>query len=211
MPQAVQEPDTDPAIRADRLRTKALETAGALSGHLPGVWKPVPSGLYPAAIGAGDGRQLILTVTTGAKGEDRLKVSTRFDRDVSRFATGHWEISMTLAKSPAAIARDIERRLLPDLDAELDRARAAQAAEEARQTRVKKALTRIEWALPALRADPAGAYSTRVINGADELRGEFTISADGRTADVQLRSVPLDLLTAVAAALDVDRSSPGTA
>jgi hypothetical protein len=211
MPQTVQEPDTDPAIRADRLRTRALETGVAVSGILPGDWKPVPSGLYQAAIGDGDGRQLILTVTTGAKGEDRLKVSTRFDRDLSRFATGYWEIGMTLAKSATAIARDIERRLLPDLDAELVRARAAQAAEEARQSRVKKALTRIEWALPSLQSDPAGAFSTRVINGADGLRGEFTISADGHTGNVQLRSVPLDLLAAVAAALDADRTSPGTA
>jgi hypothetical protein len=198
MPRSIRDPAADPHLRMQRLRSVALEHAGALCELLPGAWQPVPHALYQAVIGAGDGRQLILTATTGAKGEDRLKIGTTFASELRSFAEGQWEISVTLAKNVEVIAREIERRLLPDLDAALARAQSARAAEEERQARFQAALTRIEQALPAARHLSHGPLNTRVFEGTGDLRGEFTVDGNGLTGGLHLRWASLDLLEALA-------------
>jgi len=197
---------TDPALRAQRLQTIAIDTAAALCEFLPGPWAPISPGLYQAAIGPGDGRKLTITATTGARNEARLKVGAGFDRGLARFTDAHWEIGVSLAKRVEVIAREIERRLLPDLDAELARVRAARDAEAAREAAFAAATARIEAALPSLRPHP-GRYNTRVVNGTGGFLGEFSLDLDGRRGDLALRAAPLDLLVVLAETLAAHLSS----
>lgn len=207
MPRTTTDPDTDPAIRSERLRAIATEAASALCAYLPGEWHPVESGHYQAAIGAGDGRELTLTATTGCYDEDRLIVITRFDGDVNRFADGHLEMDMTLASGASTIARQIAQHLLPAMDTKLARAQAAKAAAEERWGRVRTALARIEQVLPATAPVGVGSFS-RACEGPDGFRGQFTIAADGFAGSLTLRAAPVDLLVALARFLVDEDASP---
>lgn len=132
MLRTLRDTDTDPPKRATRLRAVALAHSEALCERLPGQWRPIPVTHSQAAIGCDDGRELILTATTGATGADRLQIGARLVSELERFTRGYNEISVALAKSTDVIAREIGRRLLPDLDEELATARAMR---EAAQTR----------------------------------------------------------------------------
>jgi hypothetical protein len=193
---------TDPDLRAQRLRAIAVETAAALCECLPGDWAPISPGLFQAAIGAGDGRRFTITATTGATNDPRIKVGAGFELDLARFTDAHWEIGISLSKRIEVIAREIERRLLPHLNAELPRVRAARAAEDAREAAFATAAARIEAALPSLRPHPEH-YNTRVVDGAEGFRADFSLELDGRSGDLTLRAAPIELLVALAEALAV--------
>lgn len=173
--------NNDPVIDLDYWRAVARE--------LPGDWK-VQAGAHDryATLGRGDGLSLSLYMETypdTLRGKVRIGVElTRAEYERMRFDESSPVVNVTPTRAASTVARDIERRLLPDAETFYATVRERVDAHAAYDARVEALRAQLA-AMPALREWGDGDLTPRDSNAYgrvepydDRVRFEVTVPAD---------------------------------
>jgi hypothetical protein len=115
------------------------------------------------------------------------------------------KIGVSGRRSPAALARDITRRLVPDVAAEMvevnEHLARHKAAREARHSRRDQLAATLRGARAHEEVDTATHSSLRHHHDDDGSYGDWTLSYDGSSVAIDARSVPYSKAVRIAAIL----------
>lgn len=171
----------------------SVETADALCRLLPGSWKRIDDSPWHEVIEAADGGHLRITVGPDATGQERVCVQTWFVEGQGYVTRRYSKITVALSRGAEALAREVQRRLLPLLEAEMGRVRAEQQREAARRAAMAAALEHIDRTLPSLaRPDRFDRSSFRFLRGPGSTHGEISVDVMANAGSLTINCVPLD-------------------
>lgn len=149
-----------------------------------------------------DGRRLhIFRQYSTPAGKVSISGVYPYRSDMPTSNTEHVSINVSRDKAPTAIARDIERRLMPTYERELAKLRETyeqrdknNAQREAMVRRVYRIMGKPDTRDARAREQDSKNSQTRIsLSGITDGYGDMTIYHDGTSAAIELHSIPADL------------------
>ena len=173
-------------------RDRIRQIGGFVATALGEAWKVDTSAEFNHAVSikrADDGASVFLRIGPYGPRNGRLIISGEYPGTYDQHRVDRHEITVAADKDPGKIARDIERRLLPDYLPDLEKVRERIAADE-------RAATTRAAALAALGEVGANETNGRIYISLPGIYGQIDLNHDGQAGRIEVGGVPLSGLIA---------------